>query len=125
MSGLFWRGTPSLVLEAWRDGRFGLVISPEVFAEYERVGDELRAARPGVDPHPFLRLVLAAAVIVDAGKLQERVCSDPDDDKFIACALAGAADFLVSGDKALLAVSGHRGLRVLTPRRFLGELGGR
>ncbi|MBI5511751.1 MAG: hypothetical protein HY903_23595 [Deltaproteobacteria bacterium] len=35
MSGLFWRGTPAQVLEAWRDGRFELVISPEVHAEYD------------------------------------------------------------------------------------------
>ena len=57
MSGLFWRGKPAQVLEAWRDGRFELVISPEVYAEYERVGEELRSAKPGVDPSPFLQLV--------------------------------------------------------------------
>jgi predicted nucleic acid-binding protein len=73
MSGLFWRGTPARILEAWRGRRFDLLISPEVYAEYERVSDELRATRPEVDPRPFLQLVLSAAIMVDAQELEQQV----------------------------------------------------
>lgn len=69
ISGLFWRGAPARVLDAWRDARFELVISKDVFDEYMRVADELRAKRRGVDPRPFLRIVFAAAIMVDAPKL--------------------------------------------------------
>ena len=49
-----------------------------------------------------------------------RVSADPDDDKFLAVAVAGAAGYVVSGDKHLLAVGGWHGIRVLKPRALLG-----
>jgi putative PIN family toxin of toxin-antitoxin system len=121
MSGLFWQGTPARVLAAWRDGHFALLLSPQIYAEYERVAEELRTSRPSVDPRAFLQLVLSKGLMIEAQELGCTVCSDPDDDKFIACALAGQADFLVTGDKALLAASGHGGLRIVTPASFLKE----
>jgi len=52
-------------------------------------------------------------------KLSAPVCRDPDDDKFIACALASKSKLIVSGDKHLLKVSGFRGVRILKPRDFV------
>jgi predicted nucleic acid-binding protein len=46
MSGLFWRGTPARLLDGWRDRRFDLLISPDVYSEDERVIRELHATRP-------------------------------------------------------------------------------
>jgi predicted nucleic acid-binding protein len=51
-----------------------------------------------------------------------RLCDDPDDDKYIAAAIAGNAAFVVTGDGQLLAVVEHEGLRILTPRAFLDLL---
>ncbi len=51
------------------------------------------------------------------------VCRDPDDDKFIACALAARAEFLVTEDQDLLALDGYEGLRIVTPAQFLEALG--
>jgi len=58
--------------------------------------------------------------IVDAPEhLPEQVCSDPDDDKFLACAVAAGMTIIVSGDRKLRAVSGWNGIDVLTPRQFV------
>jgi len=54
-----------------------------------------------------------------AEKLPEPVSKDPDDDKFIACAIASKTKIIVSGDKHLLDVSGYKGIEVLTPRQFV------
>jgi len=51
--------------------------------------------------------------------LDGRIRTDPDDDKFLACALASGAGTIVSGDKHLLSVSGYRGIEVLRPRAFV------
>ena len=51
--------------------------------------------------------------------LEGQVCADPDDDKFLACALASGARIIVSGDKHLVDVSGYRGIEVLRPRAFV------
>jgi putative PIN family toxin of toxin-antitoxin system len=53
------------------------------------------------------------------------ICRDPNDDHVIATALAVNADFIVTGDKDLLALTQYQSIRILTPRAFLTEFGGR
>lgn len=50
------------------------------------------------------------------------ICRDPDDVKFLALALAGRADCIVTGDKDLLTLNGTEGLSILTPQAFLERL---
>ena len=52
-------------------------------------------------------------------KLSRQVCEDADDDKFLACTVAGKVDFIVSGDKLLLKTSGYEGIKVVTARNFV------
>ena len=119
ISGVFFGGMPSRVLEAWRDGEFDLVVSPEVLEEYRWVGEELTARFPGVSLAPFLALLVMNAEIVEAPGLSDQVSRDRDDDKFIACALAANCQTIISGDKDLLEVTGYQGLKVVAPREFL------
>jgi putative PIN family toxin of toxin-antitoxin system len=119
ISGIFFSGPPARIMKAWAEGRLRLAVSIEIFEEYRRVARELQADFPEVDIDPILELVLVGAEISAPRPLPERVCSDPADDKFLACALASGSKVVVSGDKALLRVSGYRGIEVLVPRRFL------
>ena len=66
-----------------------------------------------------MELILTEATLVVAPPLPQQVCTDPDDDKFLACALAASAKVICSGDKALLKTSGYRGIKVLTPGQLL------
>ena len=119
ISGVFFTGPPYEILESWRDGRVRIVASAEILEEYRRVGEELSEKFPGVDLEPFLALLAVEAEIILAPELTERVCEDPDDDKFLACALAGRCKVVVSGDKQLRKTSGYRGIEVLSPRTFV------
>jgi len=119
VSGVFFGGMPSRVLEAWRDGKFDLVVSPEILEDYGRVGEKLAAQFTGVSLAPFLALLVMNAEIVEAPELPEQVSRDRDDDKFIACALAGDCRLIMSGDKDLLEISGHQEVKVVAPREFL------
>jgi putative PIN family toxin of toxin-antitoxin system len=121
ISGVFFSGPPHTILDAWRRGLVTLVLSPEILVEYQETSRELAAAYPRVDLTPWLELVTAAAMVVEALPLPAQVCTDPDDDKFLACALASKTAVVTSGDKALLATSGFRGIAVLTPRKFVDE----
>jgi len=44
---------------------------------------------------------------------------DPDDDKFLAAALGGKAEAIISGDKHLLDVNGYTGIEVIGPSEFI------
>jgi len=122
VSGVFFGGTPGRVLEAWRHGRVEVVLSREIVEEYVRVGERLANRFPGVDLNPALELLTVSATLVTSPPLPERASRDPDDDKFLACALAAGADCVVSGDRDLLDLSAYEGIVVLSPRDFLDQL---
>jgi uncharacterized protein len=129
LSGFFFAGVPGIILEGWHTGRFRLALSPSVLAEYREAGAELESRYGGSEFEAFAALLALNADIIDApDHLEDQVCADPDDDKFLACALAVGAGIIVSGDKALLDVSGWQGIEVLRPRvfvdRYLSDLEG-
>jgi putative PIN family toxin of toxin-antitoxin system len=121
VSGVFFSGPPFQILQAWRDGKIQMVISPEILDEYRRVGAILTEEHPAIDLKPMLEYVIHNAVVFFAPPLPERVCDDPDDDKFLACPLASGSNLDVSGDRHLLKVSGYQNIEVLKPRDFLDK----
>ena len=118
VSGVFFSGPPFMILDAWRHSKVSLVISPEILNEYRRVGEKLATQFPSADLEPWIELLMLKTSLVDAPPLAERVCDDPDDDKFLACAVASRTKLICSGDKHLLDVSGYRGITTMKPRAF-------
>lgn len=118
-SGLLFSGPPATILVAVESGRIGLVLSPEVIEEYSRVVEALLEQYPRVGASEALGRVIASAEIFTPVTPLRPVCTDPDDDKFFACALAGKARVIVSGDKHLRKASGSLEVDVLTPRAFV------
>ena len=119
VSGIFFTGPPYRILDAWRRGTVQIVLSGEILDEYNRVLDELSSKFEGIDVHPVLELLLKASEIVEGEALARPVFDDPDDDKFIAAALSGGVDIIISGDKHLLKISGYSGITVFRPRAFV------
>jgi putative PIN family toxin of toxin-antitoxin system len=119
ISGIFFSGPPFKILQSWRDGRVTLVVSQEILDEYKRVGEILSVQYPDIDFAGFMELVMSHAQIVSASPLGAPVCSDSDDDKFLACACAAKAKIIISGDKHLLNVGFYKGIEIFTPRRFV------
>ena len=121
ISGVFFTGPPHQILDAWRRGSVHIVVAPEILIEYYDTSAELTAHFPDVELEPWLELLAVKSILVEVQPLEEQVCTDPDDDKFLACALAGRVSIIVSGDKALLRASGYKRLKVLTPRSFVNQ----
>ena len=68
---------------------------------------------------PLLAALREQAEMVAPARLGERVCRDKDDDVVLATAVAGKADIIVTGDDDLLVLKKFRGIRILSPRKFL------
>jgi putative PIN family toxin of toxin-antitoxin system len=47
---------------------------------------------------------------------------DPDDDKFLECAVAGRAGYVVTGDRDLRELGSFRGITILTAGEFLERM---
>ena len=113
-------GLPGQILEAYRDGQLALVLSPDILDEYLETAGWL-AKKFDVDYEEILDWIAVHSEMVAAPSLNEPVCADPDDDKFIACALASGAKIICSGDKHFLDIDGHQGIEVLKPRNFVDQ----
>lgn len=109
------------VLFGLRD-RYQMVISPEIIREVLDVlhRSSLRGRFPQIDDRALARALsaLAGAEIVLPPE-EVRVCRDPNDDKFFACAVAGQADYIVSEDKDILDVGEYQGIRTVSATEFI------
>lgn len=116
-------GTTAEIYDRWRIGEFELLISEEIVAEIERVFayDRLIAVHHLTAPviaEAVAEIRQYAIVVRDPAPVSV-IKDDPDDDKFLACALTGGAEIIVSRDKHLLSLQRFRGIEILTPRSFL------
>jgi uncharacterized protein len=119
ISGIFFSGPPFEILNAWKQSRLQIVITKEILEEYQRVAKSLADKFPTVDIFPIIELLTIHSLFIDVEGIALPVCEDPDDDKFIACAIASKTETIVSGDKHLLKVSGYQGIHVSKPREFV------
>ena len=91
----------------------------EILAEYVDVLHRLSAKYPKVDVSQIITMIASFSLIVEAQSLDENVCEDPDDDKFIAAAIAGSSNVIITGDAHLLDVSGYSGIEIIEPAAFI------
>jgi hypothetical protein len=127
VSGWLQARVPSArILDEAMSGGLRVVLSPAIAAEYRRsLGYPKIRRRLTVPADVVEAWVDALALLADVVPGERRVAvvaADPDDDKYLAAALEGRASFLVSGDHHLLDIGTHEGVRILSPRAFLGIL---
>ena len=74
-------------------------------------------------PELWFEDIMVLADLVSGDDAVSGVCADPDDDKYIGAAIEGRAALIVTGDRQLLALIEHDGVRIISPRTFLDLLG--
>ena len=114
-----FNGLPYQILKAWKDKKIQIVLSQEIVSEYQRVAETLADKYPIVDISGIIELVTIYSEIVETDGYELFECEDPDDNKFVECAMAGKCKTIVSGDKHLLKLSGFHNIKVLNPRKFV------
>lgn len=117
ISGTFFGGRPRQVLEAVVDGRVDAFATTEIVGEYQEVIEEMIDRRQGHLRRDVLAPFEAALSFVEP-RTRVQVCRDPDDDKFIGCAVDAHAARIVSGDKDLLTIGSYAGVTIVTAAKF-------
>jgi hypothetical protein len=120
-------GNEGRILRAWQRGAFDLVLSPAILEEIGRVlsYDKIRARRWMTDEEIATLLEsLAQDSILVPGQIAVAVGRDPADAPFLAAAVEGRADYLVTGDRDLLEIRAYRGVRLIRPGAFVRLLAG-
>jgi putative PIN family toxin of toxin-antitoxin system len=100
---------------------FTLVSAAELLEELARVPRYPRLQRyyDAATRDRFVALIAALSELVELPAEIPPISRDPDDDRVIACAVAGRADVIVSGDDDLLDLEQVGGIPILTAAQFL------
>lgn len=118
ISALFWGGNPRRVVDLAAAGRFQALTCPELLSELEEVlVEDFGVPQDKIDL--IIRDLLSYSELITPIEESEVPVRDPTDRKIITCALAGHADFIITGDSDLLVLGEVQGARVLTVRTFL------
>lgn len=124
ISALLLESTPpGLILQAWRSGAFELITSVPLLREIDKVlsrpklRERIRLSE--AEAAEFIFYLSTNTTLVDPDDVAEGAVSDPNDIHVIGAAAAGAVNYLVTGDAALLRISGYRDLTIVSPARFL------
>jgi uncharacterized protein len=121
------RGAPAQIIDAWREKRFLLCCSPAILVEvqrvlnYPRLRDKYHLTTKDIDG---LLALLRHDTLMVPGKIDigPVIHSDPTDEAFLICAVEAGADFIVSGDRHLLALGTYKGISIVTVQDLLDML---
>ena len=123
ISALLFSGTASRLAPLWQSRRITVLVSKEILQEYLRV---LAYPKFQLGDHEIRALVeeelLPFAETIRVRRRLAVVRRDPEDDKFLECAVAGRAEYLVTGDRDLRELGSYRGITILTVGEFLERM---
>lgn len=121
VSALFFGGKPRNLIELLVNKELDAYVTQDIIEEYKdtvaylqnKYGDK----QTGV---PLAHIISACKLIKK--KTDLKICRDPDDDKFISCAIDAECLYIISGDKDLLTIKQYKGIQIMTVSEFFHAL---
>jgi putative PIN family toxin of toxin-antitoxin system len=118
ISAIFWGGKPREVVDLGRSGQVSIFNSLEIEEEI------LRALKTKfrLSDEESVQILLDFSTFTNLVKIHRRLTvidDDPDDNKFIECAVSSMSSFIVSGDRHLLSLKNYKGIKILKAAEFL------
>ena len=115
-------GPPAEIINLWEADTFEIVTSPALLAELQRVLEYPHITKYFEDPQnwaAFLKRFRGVATVVEPDLEPDVIDEDPTDNRFLECAGAAGASYIISGDNHLLAIEEYKGIVILKPAQFL------
>ena len=122
ISALLFGGVPGKLIDLWKEGHVKPLISEAMMLEYLRVlaYPKFKLSEDEIN-YIIHQEILPFFKVIKTKPGAVVITEDPEDDKFIQCAEAGNAKIIISGDRHLLALKSHRGIKIMTPNEYLEE----
>ena len=113
--------TISHIIDYWEQGDIIVLVSPLIVEELaEVIVRPLRCQHMKADPEALINLIATEAEYTSGELALPGTSRDPKDDKFLACAVEGKADYLVTGDADLLDLGSIQGIPIVRAFDFAG-----
>ena len=119
-SAIFFGGRPKELIEHLVYRRVDAYASTEIISEYRETIEELSERYPNRPNNIPLTDILFTMKMVEPTTHVD-ICRDPDDNKFIDCAIDGGCIYIVSGDKDLLSLKSYGDIEIVTVSEFLTQ----
>ena len=120
ISAVIATGTPHEVVVAGYSGEYQILVSVATLMEFRetlhKYPDRFGLSKAEIQTE--VETLRYFAEFVDPDVEFDIVDADPDDNKFLEAAVAGKAEYVVSGDQHLLDIDSFRGIEIVTPRTF-------
>ncbi len=116
----FFGGIPREIINYWKVGKITLCISQVIIEEYLEVLNRLGLKNE--DEIKNLTKLFAEgynSVFTAKTPKLEIVKDDPDDNKFLECAVALDCKIIISGDKHLKDIGKYIDIKIISPREFI------
>lgn len=116
-------GNPARIIELVKEGKIELLVSPDILAEvravllYPKLKKLHRRSARWIKS--FLQELSAKADITPGELVVDAIKDDPSDNIYLASAVEGKADFVVSGDAHLKNLKRFNKTRIVDPATFL------
>jgi len=114
---------PGRILDLIRQNQVDLILSTAIIKEIKRIllYPKLQKyhGKTVQEIDAYFEDILMFAWIVEGEGEVDLIKDDPADNKYLACAYEGEADYIVSGDHHLLDIGTYRGIEILKAKSFL------
>ena len=121
VSGYLWRGFARKALEKVRSGEWILLVSTDAINELIRVLAYHKFGLTPTEIQPIVQDLATFSEFVEVKTQVEIIKSDPTDNIFLALAIDGDADGIVSGDHHLIDLKKFKGIPIVSVRQFLSQ----
>jgi uncharacterized protein len=120
VSALLFKKETSKILDLWKSEKIIPLLSMETFDEFRKVLEYPRFSLSKAEINYLIyKEVLPYFEVIEIKSKIKGVCRDPNDDKFLSCALSAKAKFIVSGDKDLYELKTYKSVRIIKPADLL------
>lgn len=117
-------GPPAALIDAWTALAYEMIISEHILEGLERTWRKPYYQRSftAEQVHDSLTVLRTEATLVMPVSTVQGIAEDTEDDLVLATAVAGQAQYLVTGDRYLQRIGAYQDVTILSPRQFLAAL---
>ncbi len=124
-AALSQEGNPALIMRMILLDEIKNSTTQEIIAEVKEVLERPKITKKTslIEREFILKVIEEFSEKINPGLTFDEVKEDPDDNKILECAVAAAADFIISGDGHLLNLKEFRGIKIISPAEFTKLMG--
>jgi len=106
------------ILELCQRKKLALVLTSHILKEFSLILRNISARKSF---RKRMDKIISQAILIKKAPRVNVVVEDPEDNKFLSCALAGKADYIITSDRHLLVLRKFRGIKIVKPVQFLSK----